>query len=318
MRRLGPRANPGNLPPPAGLAMWAFYAGRHPCCRSLPRVWVMSVLCLSEPASIHDTHKLVVRYLTCPVAVCCAAYMWHLTGPSGAPGLPAWQTPPDTLRAVMNESINLFYINIGLAAVHLNPLPAVASHPVSEASHSHERIPLHRKLYNMFYASPAAHCASTVSRHTMPLQALFNVVIAWSLMLGPLMLSDRKAANVPRKWPLYIGTLVSRLLLQQMPHQSDDDDVVLHACRESAFSPHAVHHEHLLRPIHCAARVDASAICKAAVTQGRPAPAAKLEPLGWLDSCRRFRHLRGLGSICAARGGRHCGAAAVPHRQRQQ
>jgi hypothetical protein len=149
--------------------------------------------------------------------LCCAAYMWHLTGPSGAPGLPAWQTPPDTLQAVLNESINLFYINIGLAAVHLNPLPAVASHPVSEASHPDVHNPLRRERCPVFHAPPAALSASTVSPCAMPLQALFNVVIAWSLMLGPLMFSDRKAANVPRKWPLYIGTLVSCLLLQQMP-----------------------------------------------------------------------------------------------------
>jgi hypothetical protein len=144
--------------------------------------------------------------------------MWHLTGPSGAPGLPAWQTPPDTLRAVLNESINLFYINIGLAAVHLNPLPAVASHPVSEASQPLEHNPLHPKLCPVFHASPAAHSVFTVSACAMPLQALFNVVIAWSLMLGPLMFSDRKAANVPRKWPLYIGSLVSCMLLQLLLH----------------------------------------------------------------------------------------------------
>ena len=30
VRRLGPRANPGNLPsvPPLGIAMWVFYAGQ--------------------------------------------------------------------------------------------------------------------------------------------------------------------------------------------------------------------------------------------------------------------------------------------------
>lgn len=47
----------------------------------------------------------------------------------------------------------------------------------------------------------------------LQLQALFNVVIAWSVMLGPLMFADRKAANVQRKWPLYIGTAVTVTLL---------------------------------------------------------------------------------------------------------
>ncbi len=40
------------------------------------------------------------------------------------------------------------------------------------------------------------------------LQAVFNFVNAWSLMLGPLMFADRKAANVPKKLPLWIGTMV--------------------------------------------------------------------------------------------------------------
>lgn len=61
-----------------------------------------------------------------------AAYMWHILGSSGAPGLPAWQQSAGALQTVFNESINLFYINVGLAAVNLNPLPSVASHPVSE------------------------------------------------------------------------------------------------------------------------------------------------------------------------------------------
>lgn len=33
------------------------------------------------------------------------------------PGVPAWQTPPEELAAVLNESFNYFYVNIGLAEV---------------------------------------------------------------------------------------------------------------------------------------------------------------------------------------------------------
>lgn len=61
-----------------------------------------------------------------------AAYLWHILGDSIAPGRAAWQQSAAALQSVLNESINLFYINIGLAAVNLSPLPSVASHPVSE------------------------------------------------------------------------------------------------------------------------------------------------------------------------------------------
>ena len=37
---------------------------------------------------------------------------------------------------------------------------------------------------------------------------LFNFVIAWSLMLWPLMLADRKGAAVKNRFPLWLGTMV--------------------------------------------------------------------------------------------------------------
>ena len=40
VRRLGPKANPGNLPPPAGLGMWAFYTGHHLLPHTAPGLWV--------------------------------------------------------------------------------------------------------------------------------------------------------------------------------------------------------------------------------------------------------------------------------------
>ena len=37
---------------------------------------------------------------------------------------------------------------------------------------------------------------------------VFNFVIAWSLMLWPLMLADRKGAAVKDRFPLWLGTMV--------------------------------------------------------------------------------------------------------------
>lgn len=47
--------------------------------------------------------------------------------------------------------------------------------------------------------------------HAVPdLQAVFNFIIAWTLMLGPLMFADRKAARVPRKFTLWVASMVSQ------------------------------------------------------------------------------------------------------------
>ena len=35
----------------------------------------------------------------------------------GAPGMPAYATPPEQIQEVFNESINFFYVNIFLAQV---------------------------------------------------------------------------------------------------------------------------------------------------------------------------------------------------------
>ena len=52
---------------------------------------------------------------------------------TAAPGAPAYATPPEVLSEVLHESVNFFYVNIGLAAAGLSPLPDVPSPPVSEA-----------------------------------------------------------------------------------------------------------------------------------------------------------------------------------------
>lgn len=116
IRRLGPKANPANLPPTSGLIMWGFYA----------------------------------------------AYLLHIILGTTAPGRAAWQQTPESLTRVLNESINFFYVNIWL-----NIVPAVASHPVSEAQ--------------------------------------FNFVIAWGLMLGVFIFADKKAEKVPNKLAFFLG-----------------------------------------------------------------------------------------------------------------
>lgn len=65
-----------------------------------------------------------------------AGYMAHIMFSTTAPGLPVYQTPPEAITEVFNESVDFFYVNIGLAAAGLSPLPDVPSPPVSEAVRS--------------------------------------------------------------------------------------------------------------------------------------------------------------------------------------
>ncbi|KAG2496686.1 hypothetical protein HYH03_005104 [Edaphochlamys debaryana] len=81
-----------------------------------------------------------------------AGYTAYIMLSTAAPGSPAINTPPEVLMEVFHESLNFFYINIGLAAAGLSPVPSIAEPPVSEA--------------------------------------LFNFVNAWSLMALPYMLAD--------------------------------------------------------------------------------------------------------------------------------
>ena len=45
------------------------------------------------------------------------AYIGYVMFSTSAPGLPVWQTPPESLVAVLHESLNYFYINIALSPV---------------------------------------------------------------------------------------------------------------------------------------------------------------------------------------------------------
>jgi ketosteroid isomerase-like protein len=101
------------------------------------------------------------------------AYISYVMFSTAAPGLPVWQTTPETLQSVINESYNFFYVNIILEKFNLNPVPCVAEHPVGEA--------------------------------------LFNFVNAWSLMLLPIWANDKLQGKKPvdstTKICLFVGTM---------------------------------------------------------------------------------------------------------------
>lgn len=96
-------------------------------------------------------------------------YIYYVLLGSEAPGVPAWQTSPETLQAVLHESFNFFYVNILAAQFDMNPVPSVAGHPVDEA--------------------------------------LFNFVNAWSLMWWPLWCIDSKGVGVRNKGALWVATM---------------------------------------------------------------------------------------------------------------
>lgn len=113
------------------------------------------------------------------------------------PGVPVLETPPDVLREVFDESLNFFYVNPMLHALHLSPLPDPARPPPSEA--------------------------------------LFNFVNAWSALFLPVMLADSRAAPLGRttatRLLLGIQFLTNvffppYLALRLMTTTEDDDDTV--------------------------------------------------------------------------------------------
>lgn len=98
-----------------------------------------------------------------------AGYMSYIMLSTQAPGLPAYQVSPDTLLEVYHESLNFFYINIGLDALNLAPVPSIAEHPVSEA--------------------------------------LFNFVNAWGMMFLPILLTEKRSQKVPKKILQWTGIM---------------------------------------------------------------------------------------------------------------
>ncbi|KAL6744874.1 hypothetical protein V8C86DRAFT_3126050 [Haematococcus lacustris] len=98
-----------------------------------------------------------------------AAYTAYIMLGTAAPGLPAWQTPPEVLQEVMNESLNFFYVNILLDQLGITLVPSVPSHPVSEG--------------------------------------LFNAVAAWGLLFLPLMLTEQRCRKVGNTWAWWSGIM---------------------------------------------------------------------------------------------------------------
>lgn len=86
-----------------------------------------------------------------------------------APGLPAWQVQPETLQEILHESLNFFYVNIGLSYVNISPVPSIAEHPVSEA--------------------------------------IFNFVNAWGMMFLPVLITEARCQKVPRKILQWTGIM---------------------------------------------------------------------------------------------------------------
>uniref|UniRef100_A0A7S3VQV0 SnoaL-like domain-containing protein n=1 Tax=Dunaliella tertiolecta TaxID=3047 RepID=A0A7S3VQV0_DUNTE len=91
-----------------------------------------------------------------------AGYNSYIMLGTSAPGLPAWQTPPEVLQEVFHESLNFFYVNIGLNAAGLSLIPDFPENPVSEA--------------------------------------LFNFIAAWGVLFLPVILTEKKSAKVQNKW----------------------------------------------------------------------------------------------------------------------
>lgn len=86
-----------------------------------------------------------------------------LLSPPGwiVPGEPLWAIQPETIREVMNESIDFFFISSLLAAIAPFDFPVPWVHPVSEA--------------------------------------LFNFALAWMFAFLPLLLADRQGEGLPKR-----------------------------------------------------------------------------------------------------------------------
>lgn len=129
------------------------------------------------------------------------SYVGYVMLSTAAPGLPVWQTPPETWQTVLNESFNFFYVNIGLAQLGLNPVPCVAEHPVRwgqagcgtrgvrvclPASRALRPRAWRRKRDAGGPAAPGPQAlllsGSFPTLRSCCSEALFNFVNAWSLM----------------------------------------------------------------------------------------------------------------------------------------
>jgi hypothetical protein len=90
-----------------------------------------------------------------------AGYLYYLLFSPFPPGEPAINPDTEALLAIFHESLNLFYLNIWLDSLQLTPIPSIPEHPVSES--------------------------------------IFNIIMAWNIMLLPAILADKRSQQVPQR-----------------------------------------------------------------------------------------------------------------------
>eukprot|EP01025_Chloroclados_australasicus_P005986 TRINITY_DN11972_c0_g1_i2.p2 TRINITY_DN11972_c0_g1~~TRINITY_DN11972_c0_g1_i2.p2 ORF type:complete len:451 (+),score=53.54 TRINITY_DN11972_c0_g1_i2:91-1353(+) len=86
-----------------------------------------------------------------------------------APGYDTFHQPPEVFARLLHESLNFFYVNIGLNNIGITFVPSIAEHPADEA--------------------------------------FFNFIAAWGVSFLPFMLANPKSKKLGSKViPLWIGT----------------------------------------------------------------------------------------------------------------
>lgn len=101
------------------------------------------------------------------------AYLAFVIFGDAAPGNSAFNTSPESIQAIVNESVNFFYVVPFLNLIGVPLIPKLVGNPVDEA--------------------------------------IFNIIGAWGLMFLPLMLADKSTNRMKdsTKWGLWVGTWVS-------------------------------------------------------------------------------------------------------------
>lgn len=137
------------------------------------------------PAPLGSGQKMDPRSLGLWLLYAVYFYWLILSPPGQAPGDPVYAIKPETLKEVFAQSIDFFYINLFLNQVGINFVQSPVLEPVGEA--------------------------------------LFELVAAWSLMFGPLLLMDRKG-TLP-KLPVWIGQmfLTNVFLIPYLASRSADE-----------------------------------------------------------------------------------------------
>ena len=88
-----------------------------------------------------------------------AGYMSSVFASSSLPGVPVWQTPPEVLQEVLLESLDFFYIQSGLMALGISPIPSPAVSTGSLCLFLPFKHPSHQARCSMSYRRVS--CAGT-------------------------------------------------------------------------------------------------------------------------------------------------------------